>query len=291
MTRVRTGLRQARPLFDAMTVPKLRVISLGAGVQSTTLLLLANHGELPGGPVDYAIFADTGWEPPAVYEHLSRLEQVSEIPIIRVSKGNLRDDALDPTRRFATMPVFVWNEHSGEGQVRRQCTHEYKITAINRKLRELLGVGPRSRIPAGTVESLLGISLDEVARMKPSREQWVTIRWPLIDKRMTRHDCVLWLERQGYSIPPKSSCIGCPFHGNAYWREMRDQRPAEWTDACEFDDALRTMPPRRGERGEIAKRRYLHRSRRPLREVDLSTLADHGQGDLFDQECSGVCGV
>jgi 3'-phosphoadenosine 5'-phosphosulfate sulfotransferase (PAPS reductase)/FAD synthetase len=42
----------------------VRVISLGAGVQSTTVLLLAHRGELPGGPVDYAIFADTGWEPP-----------------------------------------------------------------------------------------------------------------------------------------------------------------------------------------------------------------------------------
>lgn len=272
-------------------VSKLRVISLGAGVQSTTLLLLANHGELPGGPVDYAIFADTGWEPKAVYEHLAWLEKVSEIPILRVTNGHLRSDALDATRRFAAMPLFVWNERGGEGQIRRQCTSEYKLTPIRRKLRELLGVGPRDRIAPGTVESLLGISLDEVERMKPSREQWITIRWPLIEKRMTRHDCTLWLERHGYPIPPKSACIGCPFHGNAYWREMRDRRPDEWADACEFDDALRTMPPRRGERGEISKNRFLHRRRIPLRDVDQTTSADAGQGDLFDEECSGTCGV
>ncbi len=276
---------------EAPAVSQLRVISLGAGVQSTTVLLQANHGELAGGPVDYAIFADTGWEPAAVYEHLAWLERTSEIPILRVSKGNLRADALDTNRRFATMPVFVWNERGGEGQVRRQCTHEYKIEAINRKLRELLGVGPRSRIAPGAVESLLGISLDEVARMKPSREQWVTIRWPLIEKRMTRHDCVNWLERHGYPIPPKSACIGCPFHGNAYWRDMRDQRPDEWSDAVDFDERLRTMPPRKNERGEITKNRFLHRRRIPLRQVDLSTAADKGQQDLFDEECSGTCGV
>jgi hypothetical protein len=270
---------------------KLRTISLGAGLDSTTMLLLANHCELPGGPVDCAIFADTGWEPKAVYQHLAWLERVSEIPILRVANGNLREDALDSTRRFATMPVFVWNEHGGEGQVRRQCTHEYKIAAINRKLRELLGVGPRARIAPGTVESLVGISLSEVQRMKPSREQWITIRWPLVELRMTKDDCRAWLERHGYPIPPKSSCIGCPFHGNSYWRDMKLNRPDEWADACEFDDALRVMPPRKGERGEITKHRYLHRSRRPLREVDLSTPADHGQGDLFDQECSGVCAV
>jgi hypothetical protein len=274
-----------------MTMPRLRTISLGAGLDSTTMLLLANHGELPGGSVDFAIFADTGWEPRAVYEHLAWLERVSKIPILRVRRGNLRADALDATRRFATMPVFVWNERGGEGQVRRQCTSEYKIAAINHKLRELLGVGPRSRIAPGTVESLVGISLSEIERIKPSREQWITLRWPLVELRMTKQDCRIWLEDRGYPVPPKSSCIGCPYHGNAYWRQMRDQRPDEWADACEFDEALRTMPPRRGERGEITKHRYLHRSRRPLREVDLSTLADHGQGDLFAEECSGVCGV
>lgn len=269
----------------------LRVISLGAGVQSTTVLLLANHGELPGRPVDYAIFADTGWEPAAVYEHLDWLEGISEIPIVRTSTGNLRAAALDHTRRFAAMPVFVFNERGGEGQVRRQCTEEYKLKAIRRKLRELLGVGARDRIAQGTVESLLGISLDEVQRMKPSRERWITIAWPLIEKRMTRHDCVLWLERHGYPIPPKSACIGCPFHGNAYWRDMKLNRPEEWADAVDFDERLREVPPRPGERGEISKHRYLHRRRIPLREVDLSTPADAGQGDLFGEECEGVCGV
>lgn len=269
----------------------MRVISLGAGVQSTTVLLLANHGELPGGPVDYAIFADTGWEPAAVYEHLTWLEKVSEIPILRVSAGNLRVDALDHTQRFASMPVFVFNERGGEGRMRRQCTEEYKVTPIRHKLRELLGIGPRDRIAPGTVESLLGISLDEVQRMKPSREQWITIRWPLIEKRMTRHDCVLWLERHGYAVPPKSSCIGCPFHGNAYWRDMKLNRPQEWADAVDFDERLREVPPRPGDRGEIAKNRFLHRRCIPLREVDLATSADIGQGDLFDEECSGVCGV
>ena len=51
---------------------RLRVLSLGAGVQSTTLALLAVRGEI--GPMpDCAIFADTGWEPRAVYEHLTWL--------------------------------------------------------------------------------------------------------------------------------------------------------------------------------------------------------------------------
>ena len=55
---------QASPFLvpsDAPTI-RLRVHSLGAGVQSTTLTLMAAHGEI--GPMpDGAIFADTGWEP------------------------------------------------------------------------------------------------------------------------------------------------------------------------------------------------------------------------------------
>jgi hypothetical protein len=137
------------------------------------------------------------------------------------------------------------------------------------------------------VTSLLGLSLDEVQRMKPARERWVTIEWPLIDLRMTRHDCLLWLARQGYPIPPRSSCIGCPFHNDAHWREMRDHRPDEWEDACDFDERIRQL--RRPSDTRPVGDRYLHRSMRPLREVDLSTPADGGQTDMFAEECDGVC--
>ena len=43
----------------------IRILSLGAGVQSSTLALMIAHGELP--MVDHAIFADTGAEPAGVY--------------------------------------------------------------------------------------------------------------------------------------------------------------------------------------------------------------------------------
>ncbi|MFD8087087.1 hypothetical protein ACFV4F_35960 [Kitasatospora sp. NPDC059722] len=87
-------------------------------------MLLAAEGHLPR--LDVAIFTDTGWEPRAVYEHLDRLErEVAEpagIPILRVASGNIRDDALDPTKRFASMPLHILNPGGGEGMSRRQCT-------------------------------------------------------------------------------------------------------------------------------------------------------------------------
>lgn len=261
----------------------MRVLSLGAGVQSSTLLLMACEGEIE--KPDCAIFADTGWEPKAVYEWLEWLEERAAeagIPIHRVSAGNIREDSLGATSGFAQMPFHITNLDGGRGMLRRQCTRQYKVTPIQRKIREL---GATATNPA---EQWIGISLDEVQRMKPSRVKYAVHRWPLIEQRMTRLDCTNWLERHGYQRPPKSSCIGCPFHDTRYWREMKDERPDEWQDAIQYDHAIRLhMAEKNRALGQV----YLHQSLQPLDEVDLSTPEDRGQASLWDAECTGHCGV
>jgi hypothetical protein len=272
----------------------LRVLSLGAGVQSTTLLLMAVRGELDAVP-DCAVFADTGWEPRRVYTHLEWLErEVSGvIPIHRVRRGNIRNDVLASLDggRYAGPPVFVRMPDGRCGPLRRQCTKEYKIEPITAKIRELIGLKPRQRGPKTVaVEQWLGISADEIARIRLSESPWMEFRYPLIERGMTRLDCLRWLDRHGYPRPPKSACIGCPYHSDAVWRDMRDHDPEAWADAVEFDSLIRSGNLR-GVRGEA----YLHRSLLPLSEVDLSTPEDHGQGSLFDDgmlaECEGLCGV
>lgn len=169
----------------------MHVISLGAGVQSTTMLLMAAHGEIEPKP-RYAIFADTGWEPKAVYQHLKWLKVEAErhgIEVIIASKGNIRDDlieACDHGTRFASIPFHIINENGEPGMARRQCTKEYKIEVIQRKCRELLGYKPRQRIPGGALTQWIGISMDEYQRMRTSRERWITLRYPLIELEVTR---------------------------------------------------------------------------------------------------------
>jgi hypothetical protein len=71
---------------------KLNILSLGAGVQSTTLALMAAHGEI--GPMpDCAIFADTQAEPGHVYRHLEwmRSPNVLPYPVHIVTQGNYAD--------------------------------------------------------------------------------------------------------------------------------------------------------------------------------------------------------
>jgi len=305
------------PSPEQQTSIRLRVISLGAGVQSTTLALMAAHGEI--GPMpDCAIFADTGWEPRAVYDHLAwlRSANVLPFPVHIVSAGDLRADILAGAQgeRWASIPAFTRNvtpagaelpvydedengdvvivgsrllrtERAGVGMIRRQCTSEYKIVPIRRKVRELLSIAGRRSPKTPVAEQWIGISIDEALRMKPSFEGWQVNRWPLIERGMTRRDCLRWLARHDYPLPPKSACIGCPFHSDDHWRDMRDHDPASWGDAVSIDRAIRNGF--RGIRGEI----YLHRSAVPLEQVDLSTDADRGQIDLWPNECEGLCGV
>lgn len=275
------------PQTDTSTI-KLRVISLGAGVQSTTLALMAAHGEI--GPMpDCAIFADTGWEPKAVYDHLAWLmsPNVLPFPVHVVSSGNIRDMIVRGAHgmRWASIPAFTKSASGKIGMLRRQCTKEFKLVPIRRKVRELIGIAGKRSPDHPVVEQWIGISLDEVVRMKMSFEDWQVNRFPLIELGMTRRDCLRWMEKHDYPTPPKSACIGCPFHSDDLWRDIRDNDPAGWADAVSVDHIMRTGI--RGVRNDV----YLHRSGEPLDQVDLVTDADRGHIDLWPNECEGMCGV
>jgi hypothetical protein len=112
----------------------------GAGIQSTTVLLLACEGEIR---FDYALFADTGWEPRQVYENLARLRAHAEnagIPVRIVSAGNIRTDALDPAHRFVSMPLHVLNVDGSRGLARRQCTSDPGATRNRPRLHRATAV-------------------------------------------------------------------------------------------------------------------------------------------------------
>ncbi len=259
---------------------RMRILSLGAGVQSTTMALMAAVDEIADKP-DAAIFADTGWEPKAVYDHLAWLETILPFPVYRVASGNLRSDILNPPGRFSPVPWFTRKPDGSSGMGRRQCTRQYKLDPIAKETRRILGYAPYKRIPVGSAEIWIGISTDEASRMKPARIRWQENRWPLIEAGLSRQDCLAWLSRNGFPQPPKSSCIGCPFHSDAMWRDMKANNPAEWTEAVAFDRHIRNQGAQLGEQ-------YMHRSLKPLDEAEFSTAP---QPNLFINECEGMCGV
>jgi hypothetical protein len=89
------------------------VLSLGVGVQSSTLYLMALDGEFGDERPEAAIFADTQWEPRRVYEQLEFLEAKGGhvIPIIRATAGDIRATLLekDKSYRPVSAPFYVKN--------------------------------------------------------------------------------------------------------------------------------------------------------------------------------------
>lgn len=248
-----------------------RVLALGAGQQSSALLMLSATGRLP--KLDLVVFADTRWERQVVYDNVDRLEErarAAGIRFERVSVGALRAAALEGD--FVPMPVF--GQRDGQPTVMRQsCTMNWKIRPIRRLARKL--AGPLHGL---TVEMWLGISFEETYRMKPSPVRYIEHRYPLIDMRWRRADCVAFLAEQGLTDVPRSSCIACPYKSNAEWRQMAEQAPDEWADAVDFDARLQARP------GDPL---YVHPTRKPL----PLALSGPDQGDLFGNECEGYCGV
>lgn len=286
---------------DAVRV--FRVLSLGAGVQSSVLALRLSRGDealakLGYPKPDLAVFADTGWEPGYVYEHLDWLESQLDFPLHPVHAGDLKENARKAVtvtgRRFVDVPYYTVNPDGSKGALRRQCTYNYKIQPIYREMRRLAGAKPRRPFPSDArVEMWLGISTDEAGRMKGSRERWVEHRWPLIDSGWTRQDCRDWFSAEYPERHlPRSACVICPYRSNHSWLEMKRNDEESFAEAVRFDNMLRrslSHPVRQ----VLSGRPYLHSSRRPLASAvaDVEKSAERDSPDAFTNECEGLCGV
>lgn len=280
----------------------LRVLSLGAGVQSSTLLYLAAEGVIEA---DAAIFADTQWEPKRVYEHLDKLRPIADragIDLRVVTAGSLPERVKDQasaknpdgsqSKHYVTIPLHTVDTKGRAGMVRRVCTNDYKIRPIRREVRKLM-----KQHGATTVDQVIGISLDEFQRMRDSDVGFIRNVYPLVDLRMTRQHCLDWIRERSdvYPMPAKSACIACPFHDDNFWRYLKNESPDEFAEAVEFDHAIR-------DGGNVGRaldgQAFVHRSRQPLDLVDLRTPEERGQTSLFGDDegfgeaCDGgVCGV
>lgn len=274
----------------------MRVLSLGAGVQSSAVALMAAIGELP--PLDHAVFADTQNEPKSVYTWLEWLEQEIArsplpFPVHKVTRGNLAEQAVivRTSKKSGSkylkhsIPVFTatGNIWGGQdlGKFKRHCTSDFKISVIYPEIKRLCKPAKGEK-----VSQVFGISFDEVERMSMSQKSWVVHEYPLVDRRLTRLHCIEWMESHGYPKPPRSACVLCPFHSDKEWNRLKTEEPEEFARAVEFEksyqQAFANVPA-------LTSVPYLHASLKPINEVDFSV--DESQADLFINECKGMCGV
>lgn len=249
---------------------------------------MAAAGEITPMP-SCAIFADTQAEPAHVYEWLAWLESQLPFPVHRITKGDIEADSLKLRVNETTgapyyktiVPFFVAGDVGFRGILSRNCTYDYKVLPLIRRAKQEM-----KEAGADSCTQWIGISLDEVRRMKPSRDARIINRWPLVEARMSRWDCLRWMKARNFPEPPKSACVFCPFHSDAHWRQMKTEQPADFARAVAFEKAAEEVQKAGGARNKG----FLHDSLVPLGEVDFSTDEERGQGS-FNLECEGLCGV
>lgn len=278
-------------------------LSLGAGVQSSTLALMAAYGEVKPAPVA-AIFADTQAESQTVYDWLNYLEQEIQkapfpFPIYRVSAGNLEQDStkvytiqkeggkypVGTTYLRKLIPLAVKRKDGKIGfAMQRMCTRDYKINPILKEIRRVVRTLNYRKTKG--VFQYLGISFDEIQRMKENRQEWITNLFPLIERKMTRNDCHVWLRERGFPEPPRSACYFCPFYTNYEWQKMKDEDPEYFQKAVEFERRLKEAYK---DNAMIQNEVFLHGSGKTLDKADFSWQNKREDGMLA--ECEGMCGV
>jgi len=258
-----------------------KALSLGWGVQSWTLAAMIALGELE--MIDAAIHSDTTYEREstrAFRREWTPFLEAMGLQVSTVSNLNARGTLVAINGNQTPLPAFTVMDGK-QGQIRRQCTGEWKIGPIKRFL--------QAHRNKQQVELWMGISFDEFHRAKAADVKYITHRYPLLEMRMSRQDCLDWLEVHDLPSPGKSSCVFCPFANKAAWEDMKRRGGEDWQVAVDVDAQIRDLRPP----GQL----FVHRNRVPLEQAvivpEWEKLPDPIEllaSDDGDAECdSGYC--
>ena len=271
---------------------KYQVLSMGGGVQSSTLWLMNLLG-LIIPRAEFAIFSDTLNEVHGTYTYLDYLDRISIEhgfpPIMRVTEGSIIEQTLNAKKGAVDIPFFTdSNKGNDRGMLNRQCTKKFKIDSVKREVRNIFGMKKRVQ--------WIGFSMDEITRRNDTLyPKYITPRYPLLEMKMSRQDCKDWLRDNGFPEPPKSSCIVCPFRSDPEWARMKRDDPEQFESAAKFDeDSRELVPPPKDDGRQLTIlpeppqkfHVYLHSSKQPLGEVEFR------EGDDEDHHgCGSVCAL
>ena len=244
------------------------VWSYGGGTQSAAIAVMILKGELP--KPDIVCMADTSREVSETWDYLRNVVQPSldkiglEVNVIPhsysywdITGGN--GDIL--------LPVFT-RKHGTVGKMPTYCSNEWKRLPVRRWLREN-GVKQ--------CDLWIGISTDEMERMKINELKWQNYVYPLIEiKPTSRHQCVSVVESYGWPTPPKSRCYMCPNMSPFSFKQLRDNYPEDFNNSVYLERAIQKIDPLI----------FFHPLAIPLEEaVKQSDM----QSDMFDGCDSGFC--
>ncbi len=167
-----------------------RILSFGAGVQTTALAILVAQDKVLA---DGVVFADTGAEKPETYWYMENYTK----PLLKEARRELITVRSELKSRQPDLYGFLWRHKDiPNPRGNRQCSVDFKRLPI------------RKAFPHDVI--MVGFSFDEQSRAKQDS-------YPLIEASLTGSDCIEIIRDYGWPIPCKSSCFFCPF-----------QRPDEW---------------------------------------------------------------
>jgi hypothetical protein len=246
--------------------------SCGGGTQSGAIAVLIGQGKLP--KPDLCFMTDTGREKSSTWPfvdnfirpHIAKVG--CELVVVPVASFVSEDYAgLKSANGTILLPGFT--SQSGEmGKLSGFCSGKWKRDVAERYFRSL-GIQ--------TAVNWLGISVDELRRVRNQHRNWLSLRYPLVfEVRMSRMDCVELIRSTGWMGPiPHSACWMCPNLADNEWREMKQDWPEDFAKACQVERELREGDPHF----------WLHPSCKPLDTVDFDL-----QHTMFsDRGCTGGC--
>jgi len=188
-----------------------------ASAVATKLALASNTGEI------VVAYTDPGSEHPDNKRFLDECEDWLGVKVVRLKSEKYADTwAVWEARKFIVSPYGA------------PCTGELK-----KKM--------RYGFERPTDRQVFGYTAEEAHRADRFREQnpGVDLITPLIDKGLTKSDCLAMIARAGIELPTmyklgyqNNNCIGCPKGGMGYWNKIRRDFPDTFDRMAELEQSL-----------------------------------------------------
>jgi len=233
----------------------ISILNFGAGVNSTALIIeLVKRQQKP----DYVIFADTGAELPETYKHIQIMQEWFKTNgvVFLIVKSKYECSIYDYYYNKKTIP---WRKF-------RDCTDKFKITPITNFIKKFKELG---------VIQYIGIDIGEIRRAKKSGTKWIEFKYPLIDWKMNRQDCINTIKQENIDVPIKSGCYICPFQPFKSWISLLKTHPELFIKARQLEENNRSYP------------RIVLPFNHNLKMIEI---ANRQQKTLYEFDVSEICG-
>jgi len=239
----------------------LKVLNMGAGVQTTAMLLEFWED------YDLVIMADTGDEQEETYYYVEKYlkpfcksKNLEWVTVKEKRYGSLMKHCLE--RKILPIPARRW------------CTDEHKVKPILKELRK------RGATKKNPITSCIGISIDEAHRANFNTSvQYQKLEYPLVDKKISRQNCAEIILKHGFPIPPKSGCDFCMFFSKNHFRELAKNNPERFQKIVNM------------EKNSSSYGKYYLKGKYPLQMILDNTSLDEFESEYADSCDSGHCMV